>query len=141
MNTLSRHTRPFGFDHLPQDWFSGFAAPEYRNNFVPSVNIEETDEKYVVSLVVPGFQKENFKLKSTEKMLEVSATVEKKEESTENKFTRKEFSLRSFSRSFNLPEGKVNIDDISASYENGILAIGLPKKEAAKPVEKLIDIK
>ena len=73
--------------------------------------------------------------------MEVSAIVEKTEEDTAAKFTRKEFSLKSFSRSFNLPEGKVKIDEISASYDNGILSVSLPKKEAVKPVEKLIDIK
>ncbi len=140
MNTLLRNTRPFGFDHLPQDWFSGFAAPEFKSGALPAVNIQETDSNFIVSLVAPGFNKENFKLKSTEKVLEISATLEKTEEMEETKFTRKEFTVKSFTRSFNLPEGKVNIDDISAAYKDGILSVSIPKKEAAKPVEKLIQI-
>jgi HSP20 family protein len=48
------------------------------------------------------------------------------------RFTRREFSYQSFSRSFTLPE-VVQQDDISAKYENGILKVRIPKKEDAKP--------
>ncbi len=140
MNTLLK-TRPFGFDHLPNDWFSGFSSPEFKTNSVPAVNIAETPANYLVSLVAPGFSKENFKLKVTDKFLEISATVEQAEENADTKFTRKEFSVKAFTRSFNLPEGKVDIDAIEAAYENGILAISIPKKEAVKPAEKLIGVK
>ncbi len=141
MNTLLRNTRPFGFDHLPQDWFSGFTVQDFKSASAPAVNIQETETDFIVSLVAPGFEKENFKLKSTEKLLEVSASIEKTEEKEGVKFTRKEFEVKSFTRSFNLPEGKVNIDDISASYNNGVLNVSIPKRELVKPLEKVIDIK
>lgn len=140
MNTLIRSARPFGFDHLPQDWFSGFAAPEGKLASNTSVNVKETEENYQIFLLAPGFEKNNFTLKSTEKLLEISGNVQQEEKTEEGKFTRKEFSISSFTRSFTLPEGKVNIEEISANYKDGVLQVTLPKKEVSKPVERLIDI-
>jgi HSP20 family protein len=52
---------------------------------------------------------------------------------------RKEFSTKSFKRSFTVDE-KIEASNISAAYENGILNIGLPKKEQAKAIIKEINI-
>jgi HSP20 family protein len=52
---------------------------------------------------------------------------------------RKEFSHRSFKRSFNLDE-QVDVENIAAKYENGVLKLHLPKKEATKPATKQINI-
>ena len=48
------------------------------------------------------------------------------------KFTKREFSYQSFSRSFTLPN-TVHNDKISARYEGGILKVSIPKKDEAKP--------
>ena len=54
--------------------------------------------------------------------------------------TRKEFSYSTFKRAFSLPDS-VDSGKISASYNNGVLAIALPKKEEAKvQAKRLIDI-
>ena len=97
----------------------------------PAVNISESQEGYVLELAAPGMQKEDFKVEIEKGLLSISAekTIEQNDES--QKFTRKEFSYSSFTRSFNLPE-KVNVEGISAGYENGILKLQLPKKEEAK---------
>lgn len=105
---------------------------------VPAVNISENPEGYMLELAAPGMNKEDFKVEIENGILVISA--EKKEEkSNENsKFTRKEFSYTSFSRTFTLPE-QVNTERISAGYENGVLKLQLPKKEEAKqkPVREI----
>jgi HSP20 family protein len=53
----------------------------------------------------------------------------KTEQNVDNeKYTRREFSYASFNRSFALPE-TIDSDAISATYENGILKVSIPKKE------------
>jgi HSP20 family protein len=56
-------------------------------------------------------------------------------------YNRKEFSYRSFYRTFHLPKEVVNADKIQAKYENGLLRLTIPKRDEAKqkPV-RLIDI-
>ena len=55
------------------------------------------------------------------------------------KFIKKEFSSRSFKRSFNLDE-KINAEAINAKYENGILTLTLPIKEEVKVLPKEIAV-
>ncbi|MGZ4099428.1 MAG: Hsp20/alpha crystallin family protein, partial [Bacteroidia bacterium] len=75
------------------------------------------------------------KINVEENVLTISA--EKKEEKNEenDRFTRKEFSYNSFSRSFTLPQ-TVNAEKIDAKYTDGILKLEIPKKEEAKTLPK-----
>ena len=129
---------PSLMDELFKDWTGG---SQMVNKMVPPVNIKETDNAFTVSLMAPGFKKENFNLEVDNDLLTISSEVKnEKTEQEEGKFTRREFSYSSFKRAFTLPE-TVNTDDINAAYEDGILTITLPKKEEALPKPKrLIDI-
>ena len=102
----------------------------------PSVNIKENEDGFSLEMATPGLQKEDLKIEVNNDILTISS--ERKEENKEEKenFSRREFSYQSFSRSFTLPE-TVNSDDIKAKYENGILNVSIPKKEEAKPKEKV----
>lgn len=100
--------------------FSGTA------DYVPAVNISESDTEFTLEFSAPGFSKENFSVGLENNLLTVSGEF-KKEESTSNKnYSRREFTMGSFKRSFNLPEN-VNLDGITASYNNGILTVTIPK--------------
>lgn len=109
------------------------------NNKVP-VNLRETDTTYEMELVAPGLRKEDFQLNVTRDMLTVSF-----EEKNENKETsqqgwvKQEFRKRSFSRSFQLNDS-VDINGITARYENGILYLSLPKDEKLKQTSKTIKV-
>jgi HSP20 family protein len=65
----------------------------------------------------------------------VSSEVKKEDSKTEDNYTRREFSFSSFKRSFTLPDS-VNVDNVKATYENGVLKLVLPKKEEALPKPK-----
>lgn len=108
----------------------------------PSINVKETEEVYELEVAAPGMQKEDFKIEMEKNLLTLS--TEKKEEKVEKKenYTRKEFGYYSFKRSFSLPEDKVNMEDIAAKYEDGILKVAIPKKakEELKPAVKRIEI-
>ena len=135
-------------DHLFQenlnrffnDDFWGLGKIDQQAN-VP-VNLRETDQSYEMSLIAPGLRKEDFKLNVTNDLLTVS--YEQKEEHNEEKaeegWLRKEYKMQSFSRSFRLDDS-VDVNKITASYDNGVLHLSLPKKENARRISKTIDIK
>lgn len=136
MNTVKRNNAVNGFfpsvmDELFKDWAGGTQF----NRATAPVNIVETENSYNIQLMAPGLHKEDFNLEVEHDLLTISAEVKKDAEKEAGKFTRREFSLGSFKRTFTLPE-TVNADDINAVYENGILSIALPKKEEALPKPK-----
>lgn len=110
-------------------------------NSFPAVNIKETDTQFEVELAAPGLKKENFVIQLEKNVLTISSKKEEqKEEQKENgKYAIKEFSFQSFSRSFTLPENKVETEKIEATYNEGVLRLILPKKE--EKVEKVKKIK
>ena len=103
------------------------------NTTLPSVNIKENADKFTVEVAAPGLEKGDFKLELNNDLLTISS--EKKVE-TETKdgerFTKREFSYQSFTRSFTLPL-HADSSNIGATYENGILKVVIPKKEESKP--------
>ena len=111
--------------------------PQWKG-YVP-VNITETDKAYTLDVVAPGFEKSDFKVSLDQQILTIS--VEKKEEVKEEnkKQLRREYSYRSFKRSFTIDE-KIDIHNIDAQYVNGVLTLNLPKKEIVKETAKEINI-
>ena len=71
---------------------------------VPAVNITEQKNDYLVSLAAPGMKKDDFKIDVDGNMLTISSEKEENKEEKDKKFTRKEYSYSSFSRSFTLPD-------------------------------------
>ncbi|HEU4716569.1 MAG TPA: Hsp20/alpha crystallin family protein [Bacteroidia bacterium] len=120
-----------------------FGNPWFReviSKAFPAVNIRETAKDYSIEFAVPGFKKEDFKIRVEKDVLIVSA--DEKEEKKEDKetYTRREFSFHSFSRSFILPESAER-ENIEAKYENGILKIVVSKKQSAPvPAKKEIQV-
>lgn len=96
-------------------------------SYVPGVNITESNENYGLEFSAPGFSKEQITIGIENDMLTVSGEFKKEEVKEEKNYSRKEFSLGSFKRSFTLPES-VNKDAITAKYENGLLHITIPKQ-------------
>lgn len=106
---------------------------------LPRVNISEKEEGFQLELLAPGFRKEDLKLNMEKDMLTISAEQEQQEDAEDEHYTRREFSKRSFSRSFRLPE-QVDADGIKAEHINGVLTVSLPKKRDVKPAVKQISI-
>jgi HSP20 family protein len=118
-------------DFFNRDWgMSNFSD----SGTLPAVNIKETKEDFEVEMAAPGMNKEDFKVELDGNMLTISS--EKSEEHEENKederFSRREFSYQSFQRSFSLPKDVVDVDNIEAHYENGVLKLTIPKREEVK---------
>lgn len=98
---------------------------------VPAVNIAEIDGDFQIELAVPGLKKEDFKINIDKNVLSISS--EKKNENSQEgkKFSKREYSYTSFTRSFTLPE-TIDHNKIDAAYVDGILRLTIAKKEEAK---------
>jgi HSP20 family protein len=109
-------------------------------NFIPAVNIHESEKAFTLDFKAPGYEKENFKVTLDNDVLTVAAEFSKEENVNEKNYSRKEFVVNSFKRSFTIPE-TVNSEGMEAKYENGILKVLLPKKEVSlKPAAKEITV-
>jgi HSP20 family protein len=113
------------------DWgMSNFSSP---NSTLPAVNVKETNDDFVLEVAAPGMTKKDFKINYQNNVLTISSEKEEEREDKSNQYSRREFSYRSFQRSFTVPANEVDSDKISANYAEGILSVKLPKREEVKP--------
>ena len=104
-------------------------------NNVMKTDVKETDTGYEVDIDLPGFKKDEINAQLDNGYLTISAAkgLDKDEKDKKGKYIRKERYAGAMSRSFYVGEG-VTQEDIKAKYEDGILRLSVPKKEA-KAVE------
>ncbi len=131
----------FGENLFNDDWMD-FGFPEvdkalygkHANN-VMKTDVKETDTGYEVDIDLPGFKKDEINAQLDNGYLIISAAkgLDKDEKDKKGKYIRKERYAGAMSRSFYVGEG-ITQEDIKAKYEDGILRLSVPKKEA-KAVE------
>lgn len=121
-------------DFLTRDLFDTNAHWKSNGTTLPAVNVNETNEEFIIEVAAPGMKRGDFHVELDNNMLTISAQREDTKEEKQNGslYTRREFSYQSFQRSFALPENKIEGDRIAAKYTDGILYISVPKKEEAK---------
>lgn len=114
-------------------WNWGLSNNSDTNTTIPSVNIKETPESFIVEMAAPGLTKNDFKIELDNNRLLIQSEKQNAREETENeRYSRREFSYQSFQRTFELSKDVVDADKIEAKYENGLLHLVIPKKEEAK---------
>ena len=139
-----------------QGWLPGILGDFFGNEWVdktsstaPAVNVIETDKEYKVEIAAPGLTRDDFKIdinEDNELTVSMEKKVEKNEESEKegkkHTYLRREFSYSSFRQRMILPDN-VNVDNIDAKMENGVLTIDIPKKteEEKRKNMRQIDIK
>ena len=139
-----------------QGWLPGILDDFFGNEWVdktsstaPAVNVIETDKEYKVEIAAPGLTRDDFKIdinEDNELTVSMEKKVEKNEESEKEgkkqTYLRREFSYSSFRQRMILPDN-VNVDNIDAKMENGVLTIDIPKKteEEKRKNMRQIDIK
>ena len=106
----------------------------------PAVNISESENQFEVELAVPGLKKEDFKINLEKDVLSVSADKKTETVDENKKFSKREYSYNSFTRSFTLPES-ADHSKIEADYTDGILKLTIAKKEEAKILTREITLK
>ena len=102
-----------------------------------NTDIKDTDAGYEITMNMPGVKKEDVKAELKDGYLTIRATANtsKDEKGSDGRYIRRERYSGSCSRSFYVGE-EIKQDDIKAKFENGILKISVPKKEAQPKVEE-----
>ncbi|MGB0415130.1 MAG: Hsp20/alpha crystallin family protein [Coraliomargarita sp.] len=90
----------------------------------PAADLYEDEHNYFARLELPGVKKKHIDLELENAVLTVSSAESQKEKDAEMSY--------SFQRSISVPDG-VALDKVSASYEDGVLTVTMPKEEATKP--------
>ena len=131
---LSRWSPMREFDELFSDFFaSPLVRSEQRTWYLP-LDVVDTGSDYQVKAAVPGFKPEDIEVTFQDKVLSIKAQRKAESEKREGNYLRREMTYGNFSRSIQLP-GDVNVKDIKAAFENGVLTIDIPKMLAPQPTK------
>ena len=131
-------------ENLFDDLFDDLARPAKRavkynapSTAVMSTDVKESDAGYELHIELPGYKKEDVKAELKEGTLTISASTntENSEKDENGKYIRRERFCGNCSRSFYVGDA-VEQQDIKAKFEDGILKIFVPKKEAKPAVEE-----
>ena len=130
------------FDDFDRSFFRSFPQPDralYGKNAgrMMKTDVKETDEGYELDVELPGFKKDEIKLELNSGYLTISTekNLEKDEKNQQGKILRQERYSGTMQRSFYVG-GSSTEEDIKAKYENGVLSLTVPKKDARKVPEK-----
>lgn len=124
------------FNDIMDELFSNVQTT--RDSFIPSIDISETDTVFEILAQVPGINKEDIKISLENNRLTISGERKLEKEESGKKYHRVETQYGSFKRSLQLPDS-IDSESIKATYENGILAITISKKE--EEAKRQIEIK
>lgn len=106
--------------------------------YVPALDISEKDDAFAIQLDLPGVNPDDVKIEMHDGKLTIAGSRVTTVEEKDTKYHRAERSSGSFHRAISLP-GDVDVDNIDASYQHGVLHIKLPK--IVKPQPKKIQIR
>ena len=133
----------FGENLFDDDWFDfdrdfwGKQNPLYGKNAknIMKTDIREHDTGYELDVDLPGFKKDEINIELENGYLTISAAkgLDKDEQDKKGKYIRKERYAGAMQRSFYVGDA-VTEEDVKAKFEDGILKLSIPKKDA-KEVE------
>lgn len=96
------------------------------------VDIQQTDAAFIVEASVPGFAPSDVEVTFADGVLTITGRRTTSEASKDTTFVRRERRSTSVSRQVGFP-AEVRADDITASFENGVLSITIPRAQKAQP--------
>ena len=127
------------FDDFDRSFARGMSRPEHALDgknaaHMMKTDVKETDDGYEVDVDLPGFKKEEINLELNGGYLTISTrkTLQKEQK---GRIIRQERYSGTMQRSFYVGDG-ITEEEIKARYENGVLSLMIPKKEAKKEPEK-----
>ena len=122
------------FDKMTRSFFGDTSIRAFRTD------IQDNGEQYTLEAELPGFSKEDIAINVEDDLLTIKAEhkTENEQETEGGKYLRRERFYGSYSRSFDISQ--INADEITASYDNGVLKLSMPKKTAAVPASRRLEI-
>src|ERR1700684_4152140 len=132
MNRMNRLFRESSSPEGPEETLT-------TTSFAPPVDIYEDEHTITLKLEVPGIEEKDIDVRIENNTLTVHGERKIEKEEKEENFRRVERQYGSFTRSFTLPSS-VDLGQISADYDKGVLKIKLAKKAEAKPKQIKVNV-
>jgi HSP20 family protein len=107
-------------------------------DWVPAVDVEETDKEYLIKAELPEVRKEDVKVEMLNGLLTIEGERRQEKEEKGKKLHKVERTYGKFVRRFTLPSG-IDTTKVHAEFKDGMLNVHLPKTAAAPP--KPVDVK
>lgn len=132
-------------DRVFTDFFGAdvprLARTRWDGEFSPSMDVSETDRQLEVTAELPGMDDKDIEVTLTDGVLTVKGEKrsETEEEDKDKHHYRLERSYGAFRRSFRLPP-EIDADDVSASFDKGVLKVTVAKREAAESATRKIEV-
>jgi HSP20 family protein len=120
---------PARFQRLFDDFFPQATLEEF--GWTPAIDIIEKDGELLLTAELPGMKKEDVQLEIADNMLILKGEKKEEKEKKEGAYGVFERNYGAFERSFTLPHS-VELEKVSADFENGVLKVHLPKTEKAQ---------
>ena len=128
MNDVGRHRDPFDlfsrFGEFPDR--EHFFGPAVRGEWMPAVDIKETDGGYTFHMEVPGMRPEDLDVELHEGVLSIRGSRKEERKEEDKGYVRTERRYGNFSRQFRIPT-TVQADSLKAEVKDGVLTINVPK--------------
>lgn len=121
---------------LPERNGAGAASLIAGSDWLPSVDIHEDKESYLIAVDLPGLKPEDIKVSAHNGVLSISGKRETVYEDKDQKRAERYFG--SFLREFSMPEN-ADLESVHANSKNGVLELRVPKVAKAEP--KRIEVK
>lgn len=125
---MSRMMDDFGFDW---DRLGG--------TWSPPMDLQETENDYILQADVPGMKREDIELTAIENTITIRGKREHEERQEGKNVHRMERMYGEFQRTFELPGG-FDANKVEATLRDGVLRVRLPKREESKPKQIKLEV-
>jgi HSP20 family protein len=131
------------FDRLFDDMLSVGPWPTFESvgDFTPRVNVIDRADGIEVTAELPGLDEKDIDLSVTANALTIKGEKRAEQEQREGGFYRRERRYGSFCRTIPLTAETADLDNVSATFKNGLLTVNIPKKAEAQTLSKRIAVK
>lgn len=134
------------FGRLPHFQFPRIEWPAYPKSegeadmAIAHFDFSESDAAVTLTADVPGMTDEDIEVSVENGVLTIKGEKKSEREEKDENFYLSERRFGSFSRAFRLPEG-VKQDEITATFDKGVLTVTMPKLAAEKTAARRIGVK
>jgi len=120
---------------------SQFPSLDYglAQSFTPSLDVAVEDDKYSVSVEMPGMDERNVNIELSGNLLTIRGEKKEEKEDKDKHYYRVERRYGSFQRSLNLPDD-VDLEKIQATMNKGVLQLQLPRDSQRRPSARKIEV-
>jgi HSP20 family protein len=132
----------FGSADMPDRWWPGSLLERQERalgDFVPRVNVSETDKELLISAEVPGMDEKDVKVELEDDVLVLRGERKHESEDKKGDWHQVEYSYGSFHRAIPLP-ASVDSAKARAKFSKGVLQVEIPKKKEDPSRRKLVEI-